>query len=532
MQRQEPGWAFFCILFAAMLVVVFTAYHAALSAWFAADDFLWLDISNPQSVLGSFVEPWGHGAAYRPLTRVSFYVDSLLFGRDAALWHAHSLLLHALGATLLAVLLDRLSGERAFAVLAAVIFALLPLSYEATIWISGRMYVLCLPLALTSALLFDRYVLAPSARRLLAFTVVLAMTLLTYEGSVYVVPTVALVALVRGRQAESRGALALGLVATVALALAYLRIRRAFVGAGDFLPTKSVLSLAFVNDLRSVAGVFLSQVTPAGWPFLAAAALTAVWAPRMIVLAAFGAALAAAGYAPFSFVTSFGMRYLYAAGVGLAIVLAALLVGTARVPWIGKPAALVLLVLLLRGEWSGVTGAAREWAEAGEIARRTLASVARAAPHEPATQAIVVFGVPLQHGRGMTFYTYFEIAMRLFHPEVRRLSIPTHYLLDLDEQSGWGSVGLLWQREVGRRATNGLPPLACTDAGPHHSRTRAAIVRALLECKTAFVELSPSQHHAQRINREDARRRFVAKLGPDAAPARPPAGVTPRENPG
>ncbi len=515
MRRQDQGSTFFWILLAGMLVVVLTAYRAALSAWFAADDFLWLDIGNARSVLDSFVGPWGHGAAYRPLTRVSFYVDSLLFGRAASFWHAHSLLLHALGATLLAVLLDRLSGERAFAVLAALIFALLPLSYEATIWISGRMYVLCLPLALASALLFDRYLLAPSARRLVAFVAALGITLLTYEGSVYVVPTVALVALVRGRQGESRGAIALGLVVTVALAITYLRVRRAFVGPGDFLPTKSVLSPEFLNDLRNVAVLFVSQITPARWPFVVAALLVAVWAPRMIVIAAFGAVIAAAGYAPFSFVTSFGMRYLYAAGVGLAIGVAAIVVGTMRVPWVGKPAALVLLVLLLRGEWSGVTGAAREWAEAGEIARRTLANVARAVPHRPATQAIVVFDVPLQHGRGMTFFTYFEIALRLFHPEVGRLAIPTHYLLDLDEPSGWGSVGLLWQREAGRRAANGLPPLACTAANPHQSRTRAAIARALLECRTSFVVLTPSQE-ALRIDRDEARARFVAKLGPDA----------------
>lgn len=526
MQRQDQGLAFFWILFAVMLLVVLVGYRAALGAWFAADDFLWLDISNPRNVLESFVGPWGHGAAYRPLTRVSFYLDSVLFGREASFWHAHSLLLHALGAALLAVLLDRLSGERAFAVLAALIFALLPLSYEATIWISGRMYVLCLPLALASALLFDRYLLAPSAPGLLVFVAALAITFLTYEGSVYVVPVVGLVALVRGRQGESRGAIAVGLAATAALALAYLRIRRAFVGPGDFLPTKSVLSRAFVDDLLSVAGVFLSQVGPARWPFVVAAALVAVTAPRMILIATFGGAIAAAGYAPFSFVTSFGMRYLYAAGVGLAIVLAAITVGAARVRWVGKPLAVVLLLLLLRGEWSGVTGAAREWAEAGGIARRTLASVARTIPRGAPGQVVVVFDVPLQHGRGMTFFTYFEIAMRLFHPEVGRLVIPTHYFLDLDEQSGWGSIGLLWQREVGRRAVAGLPPLACTEADPRQSLTRAAIARALLECKTTFVVLDPSQDDARQISREEARDRFVARLGPDADPARPRAQLT------
>jgi hypothetical protein len=516
MPGHDRRWAFGAVLFAAILVLVFVAYCAALSAWFANDDFLWLDISNASSVLASFTGSWGHGAAYRPLARVSFWLDTLLFGRNATPWHAHSLALHALGSALLGVLLDRLSGERAFAVTAAMIFALLPLSDEAVIWISGRMYVLCLPLALTSALLLDHWLDEPRPRTLLALALTVTLTLATYEGSVYVVVLLALVAALRVRDG-ARVALAItGLMVAGLLLLGYLALRRWFVGPGDFLPTRPVLSLAFLTSLRAVGGVFLTQVTPALWPFALAAVASAIWAPRMLAIATIGVAVAAAGYAPFSFVDSFGMRYLYAAGLGLAMVLAALIVGLARVPRVGVPLAALLLLLQLRGEWQGVRTAAREWAEAGAIAQQTLANVANAVSAEPAGRPVLVFGVPLQHGHGMLFFTYFDIAMRLFHPELPRLVLSAHYLLDLDEGSGWNSHATTWERESVRRAVAQLPPLGCIAAAPTWSHTRAAVARALVRCKAGFVALDMAARSAHGISADDARRRMVEKLGPEA----------------
>ncbi|MBY0274302.1 hypothetical protein K2Z84_03100 [Candidatus Binatia bacterium] len=523
--------AFAAGLLAALLVLVFTAYRSALDAWFATDDFLWLDLSHTSSVLASFVGPWGHGAAYRPLPRVSFWIDALLFGRAASPWHAHSLALHALGSTMLGILVHRLSGERALAILSAVIFALLPLSYEATIWISGRMYVQCVPLALTSALLFDRWLLRPGGGRLLPFVLALALTFATYEGSVYVVAIIALVALIRVCDGERPPRAIVGLALTVVLAIAYLLLRRRFVGPGDFLPTRPVLALAFLDDLRAVGSLFLSQVTPALWPFALTAVAAAVFAPRMLAIAGLGVVLAAAAYAPFSFVSSFGMRYLYAAGLGLSITLAALVVGMARVPRIGLPVAALLFVLLLRGEWTGVTAAARDWAEAGALAQRTLADVARVVPPAPRDEAVAVFDVPLQHGRAMTFFTYFDVAMRLFHPEVPRLVLPMHYLVELDEDAGWMSIATTWDREAARRATAHLAPLACQSAAPLRSRDRVAVARALLACDTTFVALAGPQG-ARPIGRAEALDRLKRKLGPaiDAEPG--PTPVRRRETPG
>jgi len=111
------------LLVAVVVPAVLLAHREALDAWFAADDFLWLEISTFDSVLASFVGPWGHGAAYRPLSRLSFLIDYALFGLDARPWHAHSLLNHAGTATLLGWLVLRVSGERALALAVAVIFA-------------------------------------------------------------------------------------------------------------------------------------------------------------------------------------------------------------------------------------------------------------------------------------------------------------------------------------------------------------------------------------------------------------------------
>jgi hypothetical protein len=393
------------------------------------------------------------------------------------------------------------------------------------------MYVLSLALAFTSALLFDHWLATPRLGTFVALVVALALCFATFEGSVYVVAILALVAAVRVLDGERPWRAAAGLLVSALLLLGYLTLRRSFLGPGDFLPTRPVLALSFLSDVRAVGGVFLSQVTPSLWPFAVAAVATAIWAPRLLAIAGVGVLVAAAGWAPFSFVDSFGARYLYAAGLGLAITLAALVVGLARAPRVGAILAVLLLALLLRGEWRGVSDASHEWAEAGVIAQRTLANVARSVPPEPADLPVLVFGVPLAHGRGMAFFTYFDVAMRLFHPELPRLVLPAHYLIELDEQPGWNSVATTWQREQARRAIAQLPPLACVDASPAWSHTRAAVARALVRCKTSFVALNPTQQNARRISADDARDRLVKKLGPAAGEAAAPPGVRRRENP-
>lgn len=508
-RRPLAAWTVLPLL----LAVVLIAYRDALGAWFAADDFLWLSSSNWSDVGASFVGRWGHGPGYRPLTRLSFLVDATLFGTTATGWHLHNLLLHVAAASLLAILVERLSGERALALAAAVIFALLPLSYESTVWISGRMYPLGLTLALSTLLLFDRFLLAPSTARCTLCALCLTLTLMVFEGVLYVVPCLVLLAVVRAPILPSRRSAVLALGALVVLTIVFLLIRRGFVGPKTFYATRSIVGMEFVRGILAAGQLLVSQVEPAIWVFVLALVVGAWWAPRFLAIAALGGLVMLLAFAPFSTSQVFGMRFLYASGAGLAVALAAAVLSLAQVPRVGKPAALVLVAVLLTSEWREVRGATHEWREAGVISRQVLDGIVAATPDPTRDGTTVVFDLPLVHGRGMLFYTYFDLALRLVHPEYRPLGIPGRYLLGSGETAGGGSLRRLRNRDQTRRARDGVPALPCAAL-----RTTADVDgfrRALLECGSVFLAVDEVTHAVRLLSESEARERLAGARVPD-----------------
>src|ERR1022692_3315277 len=74
---------------------------------------------------------------YRPLMHLTFYVTLRLFGFNPAGYHLLSILLHMLCSALVLVLIRRWSGDSMIALLAALLFAALPVHTENLCWISG-----------------------------------------------------------------------------------------------------------------------------------------------------------------------------------------------------------------------------------------------------------------------------------------------------------------------------------------------------------------------------------------------------------
>lgn len=489
-------------LFALLLVLVALTWRDALGAWFAADDFHWLEVGRLDDVLGSFVGPWGHGPAYRPLARVSFYLDYLAFGLDARPWHAESLVLHALCATLLGILLDRLSGERAFAVAAAAIFALLPTGYENTIWLSGRIHLLGMGFSLAALIALDHLLLRPSRRAALACLAAYSLALLSYEASVYVAPLALLVAFVRRRQVPSRRALVRAIVAIWALTAVYLVLRRLAIGSETLYPLRSfesIVGLGFVAHLSKATRMLVSPIRAWLWPLLGCAVVSAFVAPRFLAIALLGVGVAVVGFAPYALLQGLAARFLFASGVGVAIAVAALLAGLARLPWLGKAAALALLLLVLDGERRTSEAIASEWRLAGQVGRQVLENLVAASPQPARDGAVVVFGAPRAFKRSMIFFTYFEAALRVFRPDYPRFGILAEHILEPDPTVAVGRISTIWEMDAARRRELGRPPLPCPAAAPPLREGVEGFVRALADCESVFLKVDPRTNDVTRL---------------------------------
>jgi protein O-mannosyl-transferase len=144
-------------------------------------------------------DPTSPGGIVRPLRTLEFALDARLFGLDAGLFRAHSLLWFAAGATFLLLLLRDLVGDMRAAFVGAAVWVLHPMQTEAVDWISSRGDVASGALVLASVWTGLR----ARGRGGVAVSLVLAALAMLYKESGVVAP--ALVVLVRHAATGGRG---------------------------------------------------------------------------------------------------------------------------------------------------------------------------------------------------------------------------------------------------------------------------------------------------------------------------------------
>ena len=191
-------------LVAAVLVATALVSLPKLANDFVYDDvpvFVRSDrIHDPSNIPGFFahntmyVVDWDEPLAvdtYRPLTLTTFALDSMLTGKRPVGYHITNLLIHLLCVWLVSrVATVALCHEnRGFAWVAAAWFAFSPWLGEAHVWINGRSDPLCTMFVLSALLVWDRGLVAKSARLRFAGAGLLLAALFSKEVAIGVLPT-------------------------------------------------------------------------------------------------------------------------------------------------------------------------------------------------------------------------------------------------------------------------------------------------------------------------------------------------------
>ena len=173
-------------------------YVPILDAYLWADDFGWLAAGqtfDPMSTFG-FLQ---RTHFYRPLVDLYFDLVTAAFGYDARTLHALNLSLHIVNACLVFAIANRLLRGVAPAVVAALVFAVLPGIIEAVAWVSAVTALLMTLCYLTAVLAHLRWLdtQAPVARA--ATVIAFVAALLAHEGAVTLLPALMLVELMFAR---------------------------------------------------------------------------------------------------------------------------------------------------------------------------------------------------------------------------------------------------------------------------------------------------------------------------------------------
>ena len=131
-------------VFILFLLIGFSVFFNGLNGEFVHDDHLVLShsfFSQPTKVLNffseSYFENFYQAGLYRPLTQISFALN-FLFGSDSFSFHLVNVFLHIVNSFLIFLFLKRLTQKNHLALIAALIFLVLPIHVEAVTSIVGR----------------------------------------------------------------------------------------------------------------------------------------------------------------------------------------------------------------------------------------------------------------------------------------------------------------------------------------------------------------------------------------------------------
>jgi len=174
----------------AALVVVLLAVATVAAYWpVLGADFVNIDdelhVTGNPHVIGGLTAAnvaWAFANSYAgvwiPLSWLSHMADCTLYGLRPAGHHVTNLVLHVLNATLLLVLLRRLTGALLPSAAVAALFALHPLQVESVAWVTERKDVLSVFFGFLALLTYARYAEESRARRLVPVAVSFVLSLM------------------------------------------------------------------------------------------------------------------------------------------------------------------------------------------------------------------------------------------------------------------------------------------------------------------------------------------------------------------
>ena len=132
---------------------------------------------NWQSIVWAFTHVHSHN--WHPLTTMSHMLDWQLFGAKPGAHHFVNVLLHTIGAVLLFLALEQMTGGIWRSAFVAAIFAIHPLHVESVAWISERKDVLSGVFFVLTLLAYFRYTRKPGVGRYLTMSFLFACGLMS-----------------------------------------------------------------------------------------------------------------------------------------------------------------------------------------------------------------------------------------------------------------------------------------------------------------------------------------------------------------
>jgi hypothetical protein len=331
--RWRPAWSALAILAAVAIV-----YRRALSIYFFEDDFQWL-VSTWTYRPASLLELGQHSHFYRPVIELYFWIATPLFDGSPVLFHAANVALHALNGLAFFALVRLLSRDDRQALVAALLFVVVPGYVHAIVWVSalaeavGAFFTCVALYGFVRARAEGEAAAAATGARLAWRWVSVAayvLALLTHESSVVIL---AFICVLDWLMVDARGwalaprAILQRLPKTFGIILPYLVLTVIYlaidlpINSRSYVVGEGHYRLGF-HAVRNVLGYIVSlYVGKRGWIEYGLVTVVLGWILlRGTRLAIFGASWMVIALLPFAFFTwGSTSRYLYLPAMGFAL---------------------------------------------------------------------------------------------------------------------------------------------------------------------------------------------------------------------
>jgi hypothetical protein len=346
--------------------------------------------------------------AYRPLSRLSFYLDYLAFGWRAGAWHAENLILDAVAACCTFAIARELKVNRFSALLAALLFAVAPLGSDNIDWISGRTGLLCLIFMLLAVLCWIWGL--RNWKWWLVAGLLYVLSMMTYEAGL-ILPLLLLClapAVVEQNITGLRRQTAF-LAAMFVLGAGFWWLRFHLIGmvGTDVDGSHDSIWTAIQTNLDRVTDQFLRTWGIAGIWILAGSSFLGMLSSKTRLLAIGLLFMAGVCYLPFVMVNGVAPRFLFMMQMPLCLILTLPLVGDEGQPRFTLMLAMVGLLLVF-----GVTSHRQAYnsGKASNVGRQILSEIVSIESERHSN--LVVEGVPDSAFGYPMMWFYFEIAVR------------------------------------------------------------------------------------------------------------------------
>ncbi len=407
------------VLFALIFLVTLVLYFPSINSYFVNDDYNWLKDKSFFEIISTFWGGWGHGALYRPLTRLVFYIEFLLFGKNPLGYHLISIFLHSAVLFFVfrtAVLIFK-SQPVGFLILILSLF-FFPF-HEAICWISSQTLLLGSLFISSSLFFFVNFLINKENKTKYYYLSFISyfLSLLCYESSI-ALPVLCLISyfLFNEFNFQNTKKIIVSLAPFILLTAFYF-IYRKIVLYG--LPEANEMASNFKRWVFNYLDYFNFQIaknTPVLVLFIISL-VSLIWINKsQWKYVIFFLLWIFITYLPFSLIGGYTGRFAYFSMFGIIFFIGFLLNNLMTKYKKLKIPVMTLIIIYSVINIYKINQNANFWNEAGEIAREIPVQLKNLHSDFPENSVLVFYDIPLGYSQSGVFLTYFEDVIQSMYP--------------------------------------------------------------------------------------------------------------------